>query len=86
MKILALDLGKFNTMCCVFDSKTRKHIFINASTPIETTSRPSSNNTRARSTLLSWKLADLRAGSWTFGLHQRFGNEFRNQNLCLFYE
>ena len=30
MKILALDLGKFNTMCCFFDSKTRKHSFLNA--------------------------------------------------------
>ena len=27
MKILALDLGKFNTMCCYFDTKTRKHEF-----------------------------------------------------------
>ena len=25
MKILVLDLGKFNTMCCYFDTKTRKH-------------------------------------------------------------
>ena len=32
MKILALDLGKFNTMCCYFDTKTRKHDFINAVT------------------------------------------------------
>jgi transposase len=32
MKILALDLGKFNTMCCFFDSKTRKHSFLNAAT------------------------------------------------------
>jgi transposase len=32
MKILALDLGKFNTMCCFFDSKTRKHTFLNAKT------------------------------------------------------
>ena len=32
MKILALDLGKFNTMCCFFDSKTRKHEFLNATT------------------------------------------------------
>lgn len=32
MKILALDLGKFNTMCCFFDSKTRKHTFLNATT------------------------------------------------------
>jgi hypothetical protein len=31
-KILALDLGKFNTMCCFFDSKTRKHTFLNAAT------------------------------------------------------
>ena len=30
MKILALELGKFNTMCCYFDTKTRKHEFINA--------------------------------------------------------
>jgi transposase len=32
VKILALDLGKFNTMCCFFDSKTRKHTFLNATT------------------------------------------------------
>ncbi len=32
MKILALDLGKFNTMCCFFDTKTRKHEFLTAAT------------------------------------------------------
>jgi transposase len=32
MIILALDLGKFNTMCCVFNTETRKHEFINAAT------------------------------------------------------
>jgi len=32
MKILALDLGKFNTMCCFFDTKTRKHSFLLAAT------------------------------------------------------
>lgn len=32
MKILALDLGKFNTMCCFYDSKSRKHTFLNAAT------------------------------------------------------
>ena len=32
MKILALDLGKFNTMCCFFETKTRKHSFLNAAT------------------------------------------------------
>lgn len=32
MKILALDLGKFNTMCCFFDTKTRRHTFLNATT------------------------------------------------------
>jgi transposase len=32
MKILALDLGKFNTMCCFFDTKTRQHTFLNAAT------------------------------------------------------
>jgi hypothetical protein len=32
IKTLALDLGKFNTMCCFFDSKTRKHTFLNATT------------------------------------------------------
>ena len=32
MKILALDLGKFNTMCCFFDTKTRKYSFLNAPT------------------------------------------------------
>ena len=32
MKILALDLGKFNTMCCFFDTKSRKYSFLNAAT------------------------------------------------------
>ena len=32
MKILALDLGKFKTMCCFFDTETRKHEFLNAAT------------------------------------------------------
>lgn len=32
MLILALDLGKFNTMCCLFETKTRKHEFINVAT------------------------------------------------------
>ncbi len=32
MIILALDLGKFNTMCCIYNSKSRKHEFINAKT------------------------------------------------------
>ncbi len=32
MKILALDIGKFNTMFCLYDSKTRKHSFLNATT------------------------------------------------------
>jgi transposase len=32
MKILALDLGKIDTMCCFFDPKTRKHEFLNATT------------------------------------------------------
>ena len=35
MKILALDLGKFNTMCCFFDTNTRKHSFHNAPTERE---------------------------------------------------
>ena len=32
MKILALDLGKFNTMCCFFDTATRKYRFLTAAT------------------------------------------------------
>jgi transposase len=32
MKILALDFGKFNTMCCFFDTKTRKPTFLTAPT------------------------------------------------------
>ena len=32
MLILALDLGKFNTMCCFFDANTRKYTFLNATT------------------------------------------------------
>jgi hypothetical protein len=31
-KILALDLGKFKTMCCFFDTKSRKHSFLLAAT------------------------------------------------------
>lgn len=32
MRILALDLGKFNSMCCFFDSQTRKYSFLLANT------------------------------------------------------
>ncbi len=32
MIFLALDLGKFNTMCCFFDTATRKHRFLTAAT------------------------------------------------------
>ena len=32
MIILAIDLGKFNSMCCFFDTETFKHSFWNAST------------------------------------------------------
>jgi hypothetical protein len=32
MIILALDLGKFNTMCCFLDNNTRTHSFLNALT------------------------------------------------------
>lgn len=32
MKILALDLGKFKTMCCLFDSNSRAYEFFTATT------------------------------------------------------
>ena len=32
MMILVLDLGKFNTMCCFFDTETRTPKFLNALT------------------------------------------------------
>ena len=32
MKILALDLGKFKSVCCIFDTKTRKHEFLTVTT------------------------------------------------------
>jgi transposase len=32
MNILALDLGKFNSMCCFFDTTNRKHRFLTAAT------------------------------------------------------
>ncbi len=35
MKILALDLGKFNSVCCLFDSKTRKTNFVTTPTTRE---------------------------------------------------
>ena len=39
MKIVALDLGKFNSACCVFDSKTRKAEFLTVPTEREYLSR-----------------------------------------------
>jgi transposase len=35
MNILALDLGKFNSMCCFFDTKTRDYTFLHAATDRE---------------------------------------------------
>jgi hypothetical protein len=35
MKILSLDLGKFNSVCCLFDTKTRKHLFLTTPTQRE---------------------------------------------------
>ena len=32
MIILAIDLGKFNSMCCFFDTETQKHWFWKAAT------------------------------------------------------
>lgn len=32
MNILALDLGKFNTTCCLFNSKTRRARFLTTPT------------------------------------------------------
>ncbi len=32
MNILALDLGKFNTMCCFYNTTTRKYHFLTAAT------------------------------------------------------
>jgi transposase len=32
MKIMALDLSKFKTLCCIFDTKTRKHEFLTEAT------------------------------------------------------
>ncbi len=32
MIILAIDLGKFNSMCCFFDTETQQHSFWNAAT------------------------------------------------------
>ncbi len=32
MKILAIDLGKYNSMCCFFDTKTQNYSFLNAAT------------------------------------------------------
>jgi hypothetical protein len=32
MKILALDLGMFKRMCCIFDTKARLHEFLTAAT------------------------------------------------------
>lgn len=60
MKILALKLGKFNTMCCFFESATRKHRFLTAKTD------PTYLTTVFKSeklTSLSWKPVATRAGS-----------------------
>jgi hypothetical protein len=32
MNILAIDLGKFNSMCCFFDTQTQEHGFQAAAT------------------------------------------------------
>lgn len=32
MNIVAMDLGKFNTMCCFFDTTTQKYSFWTAET------------------------------------------------------
>lgn len=32
MNILAIDLGKFYSMCCFFDTKTQQYSFWNAAT------------------------------------------------------
>ena len=32
MNILAIDLGKFNSMCCFFDTQTQEYSFWNAAT------------------------------------------------------
>ncbi len=32
MNILAIDLGKFNSMCCFFDTNTQEHSFLTAAT------------------------------------------------------
>jgi hypothetical protein len=63
MKILALDLGKFNTMCCFFDSKTRKHSFLNATTDRHYLSTVFKKH---KSIWLSWRLVGLQAGSMTW--------------------
>jgi len=32
MNILAIDLGKFNSMCCFFDTDTQEYSFLNTAT------------------------------------------------------
>jgi transposase len=44
MKILALDLGKFNTTCCFFDTKTRKPQFFTTPTQREQLATVFKNN------------------------------------------
>ncbi len=61
MKNLALDLGKFNTMCCFFDSKSKKHSFLNASTTREELTVSSKKKNRPR----------RHGGLWTVWLDQR---------------
>ena len=34
MNILAIDLGKFNSMCCFYDTKTRKYSFWKGKIPM----------------------------------------------------
>jgi hypothetical protein len=60
MNILALDLGKFNTMCCFFDTATREYHFLSAVTDPVTSLRSSKAK---RSISSSWKLVVPPAGS-----------------------
>ena len=63
MKILALDLGKFNSVCCFFDTKTRKAKFL--TTPTKRRTHRQRLQETPRPTSSSWRLADPRAGSTT---------------------
>jgi hypothetical protein len=60
MNILAIDLGKFNSMCCFFETKTQEYPFQAAAT---TRRYLTASSRTTRSIWSSWRSGGLSIGS-----------------------